>query len=48
MNSAIETLFTSAIGLHAPWEVTEVNLNTMKQRIDFEVSCQTRQLDCPA
>lgn len=48
MTTAIETLFTSALGLQAPWAVTRVDLDTAKQRIDFEVSCQAKQLDCPA
>ena len=37
MSVAIETLFTTALGLQAPWEVEKVELNTTRRRIDFEV-----------
>jgi transposase len=43
----IEALFTSALGLQPPWAVDEVNLDTAKRRIDFEVRCQGGQLSCP-
>ncbi len=36
MNLPVETLFTAALGLQAPWEVKEVDLDTSKRRIDFE------------
>ena len=48
MSDAIETLFTSALGLRAPWGVKRVELNTAKHRIDFEVSCEEKRLACPA
>ena len=35
MNVGIEALFTSALGLQAPWVVEDVKLD--KRRIDFEV-----------
>lgn len=30
MTLSIETLFTTALGLHAPWVVKDVELNTAK------------------
>jgi transposase len=48
MSIAVESLFTTALGLQAPWVVAKVDLDTAKRRIDFEVSCDTRQLTCPA
>jgi len=47
MSLPVETLFTAALGLQAPWEVEKVELNTAKRRIDFEVSCRARRLACP-
>jgi transposase len=38
MAIAIESLFTTALGLQAPWVVAKVGLDTAKRRIDFEVS----------
>ena len=43
----VEALFTSALGLQAPWVVKEVELNTVKRRIDFEVVSETTRLKCP-
>src|SRR5471030_1374254 len=48
MSIAVETLFTTALGLQAPWIASKVELDTVKRRIDFEVSCDARQLHCPA
>jgi transposase len=47
MNLSIEKLFTTALGLHAPWDVKDVELNTAKRRIDFQVVCEAKQLTCP-
>jgi len=44
----IEALFTSALGLHAPWEVQDVRLDTAKHRIDFDVLCKKASLACPS
>ena len=44
MNGGVETLFTAALGLQAPWSVSEVDLNTAKRRIDFTVTCATHRL----
>jgi transposase len=48
MSIDVESLFTAALGLRAPWVVTKVDLNTAKRRIDFEVSCDAKRLPCPA
>ena len=36
----VEALFTSALGLQAPWVVRDVRLDTAKHRIDFDVECK--------
>ena len=48
MSVAVEALFTSALGLQAPWVVSKVELDTTRRRIDFEVSCDAKKLPCPA
>ena len=48
MSVAVETLFTSALGLQAPWVVSKVELNILKSRIDFDVTCEATKLPCPA
>lgn len=47
MNTQIEALFTSALGLQAPWQVAKVELNTGKRRIDFEVTYTSHRAACP-
>lgn len=47
MNLSIEALFTTALGLQAPWVVKDIDLNTVKRRIDFQVACEAKQLACP-
>ena len=47
MGVEIESLFTSALGLQAPWAVESVELDTTKHRIDFEVRCKAKTLTCP-
>lgn len=47
MSVAIETMFSTALGLQAPWVVNEVEVNTVKHRIDFQVVCQAKRLACP-
>jgi transposase len=44
----IEALFTSALGLQAPWVVRDVRLDTAKHRIDFDVQCKQSLLACPS
>ena len=34
MGVGIESLFTSALGLQAPWSVKKVELDTTRRRID--------------
>ncbi len=48
MSVQIEALFTSALGLQAPWAVRDVRLDTAKHRIDFDVECRQALLTCPA
>jgi transposase len=48
MSVGVEALFTSALGLQAPWVVVKVELDTSKRRIDFEVACEAKRLPCPA
>lgn len=48
MSVQIEALFTSALGLQAPWAVRDVRLDTAKHRIDFDVECKQSLLACPA
>jgi len=48
MNLSIETLFTTALGLQAPWAVKDIELNTMKRRIDFQVIYEAKRMACPA
>jgi transposase len=47
MAVGIEALFTSALGLQAPWSVKDVNLDTARRRIDFNLICNARRLPCP-
>ena len=47
MNVGVEALFTSALGLVAPWDVERVELDTTRRRIDFEVRCTAKVLACP-
>lgn len=47
MGMGIETLFTSALGLQAPWSVEKVELDTARRRIDFELTCKATRLPCP-
>ena len=37
MAVGIEALFTSALGLQAPWSVKTVELDTARRRIDFKL-----------
>jgi transposase len=48
MGIEIESLFTSALGLSAPWRVKEVKLDTAQRRIDFDLTCEAKRLACPA
>lgn len=47
MSVGIESLFTSALGLQAPWSVKKVELDTSRRRIDFQLSCDAKRLPCP-
>ncbi len=48
MGLQIESLFTAALGLQAPWAVEKVDLDTGNHRIDFEVACAAQRLTCPS
>jgi transposase len=47
MAIGIESLFTSALGLSAPWRVENVNLDMARRRIDFDLTCDAKRLACP-
>ena len=47
LNLSIETLFTTALGLQAPWAVSDIELNTAKRRIDFQVVYEAKRTACP-
>lgn len=47
MSAAVESLFTSALGLQAPWVVRKVKLDTSRRRIDFELDCTAKRAACP-
>ena len=44
----IESLFTAALGLQAPWVVDKVDLDTARRRIDFDIRCIASRLACPS
>ncbi len=48
MSFQVESLFAAALGLSQPWDVAQVDLDTVRQRIDFEVVCNARRLACPS
>ena len=47
MSVGIEALFTSALGLQAPWSVQDVALDMSRRRIDFNLTCNASRLSCP-
>ena len=47
MGVGIESLFTSALGLQAPWMVEKVGLDTARRRIDFQLARKATRLACP-
>lgn len=48
MSVQVESLFTAALGLQAPWQVVKVDLDAAKRRIDFEVDSTAKRLSCPS
>ncbi|MEY2153093.1 ISL3 family transposase [Rhodanobacter sp. 115] len=44
----METLFTQALGLAAPWRVAHVDFQQAAGRIVFTVECTAKRLACPA
>ena len=41
------TLFTQALGLTAPWQVSTVDFRPQEAAIHFQVACMAQQLPCP-
>jgi transposase len=41
-------LFTTALGLRAPWQVRDIGFEPAQGRIDFHLSCEVKRLSCPA
>jgi transposase len=41
-------LFTSALGLKAPWQVSDIRFEPEQGAIHFDLVCDSKRLDCPA
>jgi transposase len=41
-------LFTSALGLQSPWQVTDIRFEPEQGEIHFDLACAVKRLDCPA
>lgn len=41
-------LFTSALGLTAPWQVSDIRFEPEQGEIHFDLACESKRLDCPA
>jgi transposase len=41
-------LFTSALGLKAPWQVSDIRFDPDQGEIHFDLACESKRLDCPA
>ena len=41
-------LFTSALGLKAPWQVSDIRFEPEQGEIHFDLACASKRLDCPA
>ena len=41
-------LFTSALGLQAPWQVTDIRFEPEQGEIHFDLACEAKRLSCPA
>jgi transposase len=41
-------LFTSALGLKAPWQVSDIRFEPEQEAIRFDLTCEAKRLDCPA
>ncbi len=41
-------LFTSALGLKAPWQVSDIRFEPEQGEIHFDLACESNRLDCPA
>jgi transposase len=41
-------LFTSALGLKPPWQVSDIRFEPEQGEIHFDLACESKRLDCPA
>jgi transposase len=41
-------LFTSALGLKAPWQVSDIRFEPEQGEIHFDLACESKRLGCPA
>ena len=41
-------LFTSALGLKAPWQVSDIRFEPDQGEIHFDLACESKRLGCPA
>lgn len=47
MSNGMNELFTAALGLSSPWQVSEVRFEQAAHEIHFDVRCDARRLPCP-
>ncbi len=47
MSNGMNELFTAALGLSSPWQVSEVRFEQAAHEIHFDVRCEARRLPCP-
>lgn len=47
MSNGMNELFTAALGLSSPWQVSAVRFEQAVNEIHFDVSCEVRRLPCP-
>ena len=45
--SGSEALFTAALGLSAPWRVTDIRFAPEAGEIHFDIGCESLRLSCP-
>jgi len=47
MSNGMNELFTAALGLASPWQVSAVRFEQAANEIHFDVRCEARRLPCP-
>lgn len=47
MSNGMNELFTAALGLSSPWQVTGVRFEQAAHEIHFDVRCDASRLPCP-